>query len=80
MESVYFAIEQNTNLSGMKKNLTILFYLLLLFPAIASAKGLVIKGKVVDTDSRPLIGVTVVESTRGAKQNATVTDVSYKSS
>ena len=75
MESVYFAIEQNTNLSGMKKNLTILFYLLLLFPAIASAKGLVVKGKVVDTDSMPLIGVTVVESTRGAKQNATVTDV-----
>lgn len=59
----------------MKKNQQFFFcLLLLLFPAIVSAKGIVVRGKVVDTDSMPLIGVTVVESTRGAKQNATVTD------
>lgn len=67
----------HTNLTGMKKQLSY-FFLSLLLPVMSFAQEAVVRGKVVDTDSMPLVGVTVMETGKGSGKGSdrvTVTDV-----
>ena len=59
----------HTNLTSMKNQLSY-FFLSLLLPVMSFAQEVVVKGKVVDTDSMPLIGVTVMETGKEASKGS----------
>ena len=59
----------HTNLTSMKNQLSY-FFLSLLLPAMSFAQEAVVRGKVVDTDSMPLIGVTVMETGKEASKGS----------